>query len=190
MRCTDGLAQRGGTIIFTTPSIAAPMLCSALAFSGTLLALFARGRRHFYQVRLTSALTRPVRSKQASPEDALEKSGHRRPLLVITSVTAPGMVMYILNRWKRYRFQIYSWSGSLAHYRLEGLIFPLMVMACFHPLLGTYFVKAGKYLRARARRHESYFHGSPCSSAVVSAVVLYRGLWYLNTPEMSAWGGW
>ncbi|WP_345307127.1 sodium/proton-translocating pyrophosphatase [Candidatus Villigracilis saccharophilus] len=71
------------------------------------------------------------------------------------------------------------------------MIFPLMVrgIGVLSSIIGTYFVKVERPGKSEDAM-KAIFSGFLTSAVVSAALFFIAGFLYLNTPEMSAWGGW
>ncbi|MFZ5857597.1 MAG: sodium-translocating pyrophosphatase [Chloroflexota bacterium] len=190
---TDGLGLLGGTVIFIILGIAAPDALLGFGFGGTLLALFMRVGGGIFTKAADVGADLVGKVEAGIPED-----DPRNPAVVADLVgdnvgDCAGMAADI---FESYEVTIVSGLilGLALHAitgRLEWIIFPLIVrgVGVLSSIIGTYVVKgdtAGKSGNAMA----AIFRGFLSSAAISSAMFFAAGFYYLNTPEMNAWGGW
>ena len=189
---TDGLGLFGGTIIFILLGIAAPDALLGFGFGGTLLALFMRVGGGIFTKAADVGADLVGKVEAGIPED-----DPRNPAVIADLVgdnvgDCAGMAADI---FESYEVTIVSGLilGLALHLitgRLEWIIFPLIVrgIGVLASIIGTYVVKGGPGQSGDAMR--AIFRGF-LSSAAISAVLFYTaGFFYLNSSEMSKWGGW
>lgn len=190
---TDGLGLLGGTVIFIILGVAAPDALLGFGFGGTLLALFMRVGGGIYTKAADVGADLVGKVEAGIPED-----DPRNPAVVADLVgdnvgDCAGMAADIFES-----YEVTIVSGlilGLALYHITGgllawIIFPLMVrgIGVLASIIGTYQVKSSPGKSGDAMK--AIFRGF-ISSAAISAFLFYiAAYFYMNTPEMDAWGGW
>src|SRR5215216_5784892 len=190
---TDGLGLLGGTVIFMILGIAAPDALLGFGFGGTLLALFMRVGGGIFTKAADVGADLVGKVEAGIPED-----DPRNPAVIADLVgdnvgDCAGMAADIFESYEVTIVSGLILGLALWHItgRLEWIIFPLMVrgIGVLSSIIGTYFVKAGKTGKSEDAM-KAIFSGF-ITSALISAVLFFiAGFLYLNTPAMSAWGGW
>ena len=190
---TDGLGLLGGTIIFMILGIAAPDALLGFGFGGTLLALFMRVGGGIFTKAADVGADLVGKVEAGIPED-----DPRNPAVIADLVgdnvgDCAGMAADIFESYEVTIVSGLILGLALWHItdRLEWIVFPLIVrgVGVLSSIIGTYFVKAGKTGKA-GDAMKAIFSGF-LTSAVISAALFYiAGFFYLNSPEMNAWGGW
>jgi K(+)-stimulated pyrophosphate-energized sodium pump len=190
---TDGLGLLGGTIIFMILGIAAPDALLGFGFGGTLLALFMRVGGGIFTKAADVGADLVGKVEAGIPED-----DPRNPAVIADLVgdnvgDCAGMAADIFESYEVTIVSGLILGLALWHItdRLEWIVFPLIVrgVGVLSSIIGTYFVKAGKTGKA-SDAMKAIFSGF-LTSAVISAALFYiAGFFYLNSPEMNAWGGW
>ncbi|MCB9110164.1 MAG: sodium-translocating pyrophosphatase [Anaerolineales bacterium] len=190
---TDGLGLLGGTIIFIILGIAAPDALLGFGFGGTLLALFMRVGGGIFTKAADVGADLVGKVEAGIPED-----DPRNPAVVADLVgdnvgDCAGMAADIFES-----YEVTIVSGLIlglalwhATGQLEWIIFPLMVrgIGVLSSIIGTYFVKAGDTGKSEDAM-SAIFSGFLTSAMISAALFFVAGFFYLNTPEMNAWGGW
>ncbi|GAB4500914.1 MAG: sodium-translocating pyrophosphatase [Anaerolineales bacterium] len=189
---TDGLGLFGGTIIFIILGKAAPDALLGFGFGGTLLALFMRVGGGIFTKAADVGADLVGKVEAGIPED-----DPRNPAVIADLVgdnvgDCAGMAADIFES-----YEVTIVSGlilGLALFnitgRLEWIIYPLIVrgVGVLSSIIGTYVVRSepGKGGDAMA----AIFKGFLSSAAISAALFFLAGFFYLNSPEMNAWGGW
>jgi K(+)-stimulated pyrophosphate-energized sodium pump len=189
---TDGLGLFGGTIIFIILGIAAPDALLGFGFGGTLLALFMRVGGGIFTKAADVGADLVGKVEAGIPED-----DPRNPAVIADLVgdnvgDCAGMAADIFESYEVTIVSGLILGLALYHFtgRLEWIIFPLIVrgIGVVSSIIGTYLVRGGPGKSGDAMA--AIFRGF-LSSAVISAVLFFiGGFFYLNKPEMDAWGGW
>jgi K(+)-stimulated pyrophosphate-energized sodium pump len=189
---TDGLGLFGGTIIFIILGIAAPDALLGFGFGGTLLALFMRVGGGIYTKAADVGADLVGKVEAGIPED-----DPRNPAVVADLVgdnvgDCAGMAADIFESYEVTIVSGLILGLALWHItgRLEWIIYPLIVrgIGVLSSIIGTYVVRGGPGKSGDALA--AIFRGF-LSSAFISAVLFFgAGFFYLNKPEMDAWGGW
>lgn len=189
---TDGLGLLGGTIIFIILGIAAPDALLGFGFGGTLLALFMRVGGGIFTKAADVGADLVGKVEAGIPED-----DPRNPAVVADLVgdnvgDCAGMAADIFESYEVTIVSGLILGLALWHItgRLEWIIFPLIVrgVGVLSSIFGTYFVRSDADKGGNAMA--AIFRGF-MTSAVISAVLFFAaGFFYLNSPEMNAWGGW
>jgi K(+)-stimulated pyrophosphate-energized sodium pump len=189
---TDGLGLLGGTLIFIILGIAAPDALLGFGFGGTLLALFMRVGGGIFTKAADVGADLVGKVEAGIPED-----DPRNPAVIADLVgdnvgDCAGMAADIFES-----YEVTIVSGlilGLALYHMTGqiawIIYPLIVrgIGVLSSIIGTYVVRGGPGKGGDAMA--AIFKGF-LSSALISAVLFFiAGFVYLNTVEMSKWGGW
>ena len=190
---TDGLGLLGGTIIFIILGIAAPDALLGFGFGGTLLALFMRVGGGIFTKAADVGADLVGKVEAGIPED-----DPRNPAVIADLVgdnvgDCAGMAADIFESYEVTIVSGLILGLALWHItdRLEWIIFPLMVrgIGVLSSIVGTYFVKAGKTGKS-VDAMRAIFSGFLTSAVISAALFFIAGFLYLNTPAMSAWGGW
>lgn len=190
---TDGLGLLGGTIIFIILGIAAPDALLGFGFGGTLLALFMRVGGGIFTKAADVGADLVGKVEAGIPED-----DPRNPAVVADLVgdnvgDCAGMAADIFES-----YEVTIVSGLIlglalwhATGRLEWIVFPLMVrgIGVLSSIIGTYFVRGGETGKSEDAM-KAIFSGFLTSAMISAALFFIAGFFYLNTPEMSQWGGW
>jgi K(+)-stimulated pyrophosphate-energized sodium pump len=189
---TDGLGLLGGTIIFIILGIAAPDALLGFGFGGTLLALFMRVGGGIFTKAADVGADLVGKVEAGIPED-----DPRNPAVIADLVgdnvgDCAGMAADIFESYEVTIVSGLILGLALWHItgRLEWIIFPLIVrgVGVLSSIFGTYFVRSDADKGGNAM--SAIFRGF-MTSAVISAVLFFAaGFFYLNTPDMDAWGGW
>jgi len=190
---TDGLGLLGGTLIFIFLGIAAPDALLGFGFGGTLLALFMRVGGGIYTKAADVGADLVGKVEAGIPED-----DPRNPAVIADLVgdnvgDCAGMAADIFESYEVTIVSGLILGLALWHFtgQLEWIIFPLVVrgIGVLSSIIGTYLVRGGATGKA-AQAMSAIFRGF-LSSAVISAALFFiAGFFYMNTPEMNAWGGW
>ncbi len=187
---TDGLGLLGGTVIFIVLGIAAPD--ALLGFGGTLLALFMRVGGGIFTKAADVGADLVGKVEAGIPED-----DPRNPAVVADLVgdnvgDCAGMAADIFES-----YEVTIVSGLIlglalwhATGRLEWIIFPLIVrgIGVLASIVGTYFVRSDADKGGDAMK--AIFRGFLTSAVISSVLFFIAGFFYLNTPQMTEWGGW
>ena len=190
---TDGLGLLGGTIIFIILGIAAPDALLGFGFGGTLLALFMRVGGGIFTKAADVGADLVGKVEAGIPED-----DPRNPAVIADLVgdnvgDCAGMAADIFESYEVTIVSGLILGLALWHItgQLEWIIFPLMVrgIGVLSSIIGTYFVRAGKTGKSEDAM-KAIFSGFLTSAVISAALFFIAGFLYLNTPEMSAWGGW
>ncbi len=190
---TDGLGLLGGTIIFMILGVAAPDALLGFGFGGTLLALFMRVGGGIFTKAADVGADLVGKVEAGIPED-----DPRNPAVIADLVgdnvgDCAGMAADIFESYEVTMVSGLILGLALWHItdRLEWIIFPLIVrgIGVVSSIIGTYFVKAGKTGKA-ADAMKAIVSGFVTSAWISAALFYIAGFFYLNTPEMAAWGGW
>ncbi len=189
---TDGLGLLGGSVIFIFLGIAAPDALLGFGFGGTLLALFMRVGGGIFTKAADVGADLVGKVEAGIPED-----DPRNPAVVADLVgdnvgDCAGMAADIFESYEVTIVSGLILGLALWHItgQLEWIIFPLVVrgIGVLSSIIGTYLVRGGPGKAGNAMA--AIFRGF-ASSAIISAVLFFlAGFFYLNTAEMSAWGGW
>ncbi|MBV6452180.1 MAG: K(+)-insensitive pyrophosphate-energized proton pump [Anaerolineales bacterium] len=189
---TDGLGLLGGTVIFIVLGIAAPDALLGFGFGGTLLALFMRVGGGIFTKAADVGADLVGKVEAGIPED-----DPRNPAVVADLVgdnvgDCAGMAADIFES-----YEVTIVSGLIlglalwhATGRLEWIIFPLIVrgIGVLASIVGTYFVRSDADKGGDAMK--AIFRGFLTSAVISSVLFFIAGFFYLNTPQMTEWGGW
>ena len=189
---TDGLGLLGGTVIFILLGIAAPDALLGFGFGGTLVALFMRVGGGIFTKAADVGADLVGKVEAGIPED-----DPRNPAVIADLVgdnvgDCAGMAADIFESYEVTIVSGLILGLALYHFtdRLEWIIFPLIVrgVGVLASIIGTYLVKSspGKGGDAMA----AIFRGFLSSAAISTVMFFAAGFFYLNTPEMAAFGGW
>jgi K(+)-stimulated pyrophosphate-energized sodium pump len=189
---TDGLGLFGGTIIFIILGKAAPDALLGFGFGGTLLALFMRVGGGIFTKAADVGADLVGKVEAGIPED-----DPRNPAVIADLVgdnvgDCAGMAADIFESYEVTIVSGLILGLALFHItgRLEWIIYPLIVrgIGVLSSIIGTYVVRGGPGKSGNAL--DAIFRGF-LSSAAISAVLFFgAGFFYLNKPELAAWGGW
>lgn len=189
---TDGLGLLGGTLIFIILGIAAPDALLGFGFGGTLLALFMRVGGGIFTKAADVGADLVGKVEAGIPED-----DPRNPAVIADLVgdnvgDCAGMAADIFESYEVTIVAGLILGLALMHItgRMEWIVFPLIVrgIGVVSSIIGTYAVKAGPGNSGNAMK--AIFKGFLSSAAISAGLFFIAGYFYLNRPEMDAWGGW
>jgi K(+)-stimulated pyrophosphate-energized sodium pump len=189
---TDGLGLLGGTTIFIGLGIAAPDALLGFGFGGTLIALFMRVGGGIFTKAADVGADLVGKVEAGIPED-----DPRNPAVVADLVgdnvgDCAGMAADIFESYEVTIVAGLILGLALWHItgRMEWIVYPLIVrgIGVLSSIIGTYAVRAGPGGSGNAMA--AIFRGFLSSAAISAALFFAAGFYYLNRPEMDAWGGW
>ena len=189
---TDGLGLLGGTTIFIGLGIAAPDALLGFGFGGTLIALFMRVGGGIFTKAADVGADLVGKVEAGIPED-----DPRNPAVVADLVgdnvgDCAGMAADIFESYEVTIVAGLILGLALWHItgRMEWIIYPLIVrgIGVLSSIIGTYAVRGGPGGSGNAMA--AIFRGFLSSAAISAALFFGAGFFYLNRPEMDAWGGW
>jgi K(+)-stimulated pyrophosphate-energized sodium pump len=189
---TDGLGLLGGTAIFIVLGIAAPDALLGFGFGGTLLALFMRVGGGIFTKAADVGADLVGKVEAGIPED-----DPRNPAVIADLVgdnvgDCAGMAADIFESYEVTIVAGLILGLALMHItgRMEWIVFPLIVrgIGVISSIIGTYVVKSGPGNSGNAMK--AIFKGFLSSAAISAGLFFIAGYFYLNRPEMDAWGGW
>lgn len=189
---TDGLGLLGGTVIFIILGIAAPDALLGFGFGGTLLALFMRVGGGIFTKAADVGADLVGKVEAGIPED-----DPRNPAVIADLVgdnvgDCAGMASDIFESYEVTIVAGLILGLALMNItgRMEWIVFPLMVrgIGVVSSIFGTYVVKGGPGVAGNAMK--AIFRGFLVSAAISAGLFFIAGFFYLNRPEMDAWGGW